>query len=288
VGTDAAGRRQYIYHERWHDCRDREKYGRIMEFARALPALRARVGEDLRRDDLSREHVLAAAVRILDLGLFRIGGESYAVQNATFGLATVLLDHVTVSRSGEVWFHYDAKGGIERRVSLTDPDVRRVVSRLKRRRGGGRELLAFRNGGRAWRDVRSSDINDYIKEAGGAAYTAKDFRTWHATVIAALGLARVARRPLPRRNPVPSVVRDVAAQLGNTPVVARASYIHPYVIEAFERGDVIDLPGDLPEQGSYPLADHDQHRLERAVAALLERFDERLDAGFAPPFSLSG
>ncbi len=282
MGTDAAGRRQYLYHERWRDCRSEEKFGRMIPFAEALPSLRRQVAQDLARNDMSREQVLAAAVRLLDLGLFRVGGESYAAQNATFGLATILRDHVTVTRSGIVRFSYDAKGGIERTVSIDDHDVRHIIWRLELRRGGGEELLAYMDDDRAWRDVRSSDINDYIKQSAGRSFTAKDFRTWHATVLAALGLARAARAARGRRSPIPGVVRDVAQQLGNTPAVSRSSYIHPYVTEAFLRGETAELPDSLLGGDSYPLPLEAQHVAERAVLDLLQRF-EACVAPFARP-----
>jgi DNA topoisomerase IB len=276
IGTDAAGRRQYLYHELWRTCRDQEKFGRMTEFARSLPRLRRRVARDLASDDLGRDQVLAAAVRLLDLGLFRVGGEAYAARNGTFGLATLRKDHVTAARDGAVWFRYHAKGGIERMTSVHDADIHRIVRRLKRHRHRVPDLLVYRNGDRRWRDVRSHDINDYIKEASGGDFTAKDFRTWHATVLAALGLARVVHSPNGKRNPVPGVIRDVAAQLGNTPAVCRASYIHPNVLECFAQGVVVDLPAEWLALRSYPLPMAAQHVIEGAVTELLERFEEQL------------
>jgi DNA topoisomerase I len=278
VGTDAAGRRQYLYHEQWRTCRDREKFGRMIQFARTLPDLRRRVAEDLAADGLGRERVLAAAVRLLDLGLFRVGGESYRSQNGTFGLATVQRDHVTVARSGEIRFRYDAKGGVERVVGLRDAEVEPVIRSLKRRRRHGHsDLLAFRNGGKRWRDVRSQDINEYVKEVTGGEFTAKDFRTWHATVLAALGFARVANLPKRPRNPVPAVIREVAGQLGNTPAVCRASYVHPDVIESFLAGRTIEAPGEALDAGEYPLLHDLQHAVEDAVVELLEDYESRID-----------
>jgi DNA topoisomerase IB len=286
VGTDAAGRRQYLYHELWRSCRDQEKFGRMTEFARALPELRRRVGDDLLRGDLGREQVLAAAARLLDLGLFRVGGESYASQNGTFGLATIEKDHVSVSRDGEIRFRYDAKGSIERTLALRDDDVLPVIRSLKRRGHGTTDLLAYRNGSHRWRDVRSQDINDYIKEGTFGRFTAKDFRTWHATVLAALGFARVARMEKPPRRPIPAVVKDVATQLGNTPAVCKASYIHPNVIEAFQDGLTIGLSAAALSVESYPLPLELQHRIEAEVVELLEDYESRVDEhtrGICPP-----
>jgi DNA topoisomerase IB len=237
VGTDAAGRRQYLYHPRWRERRDQEKFERMLEFAERLPALRRRVARDLGRGDLGRRHVLAAAVRLLDRGCFRIGTEPYAQRNGTFGLATIRRDHVRV-RDDVIEFDYDGKGGARVTCEVRDAEAAEVVRRLRRRRGGGEELLAYREG-RRWRDVRSEDVNDYIKEHAGDGYTAKDFRTWRATVLAAAGLA--ARGPVPpsqtgQRRAISSVVRDVAEHLGNTPAVARGSYVDPRIFDRFRSG----------------------------------------------------
>jgi len=162
VGTDAAGRRQYRYHERWRERRDREKFERMLEFAEVLPKLRRRVARDLGGEDLGRERVLACAVRMLDVGFFRVGGETYAEENDSYGLATLRKSHATV-RGDKVLFRYRAKSGQEQFHFITDAGVRDVLDQLKRRRGGGEELLAYREG-RRWHDIQSSDINDYIKE----------------------------------------------------------------------------------------------------------------------------
>ncbi|HVF19277.1 MAG TPA: DNA topoisomerase IB [Mycobacteriales bacterium] len=239
VGTDVAGRRQYRYHELWRARRDLAKFDRILDFARALPDLRAQVAEHLARPDLDRERVLACAVRLLDLGFFRIGGEGYASANQTFGLATMQKRHVTVT-GDVVRFDYVAKSGKRRIQSLADPAVIDIVAGLKRRRGGGQELLAYRRDG-SWVDVRSADINTYLKELTGGQFSAKDFRTWSATVLAAVALAVSADAPSPtaQRRAVTRAVTEVAHYLGNTPTVCRASYVDPRVIDRYLAGTTI-------------------------------------------------
>jgi DNA topoisomerase IB len=271
TGVDAKGRRQYRYHDEWRAARDREKHDRMLRFAKRLPELRARAQADLALDGLPRARVLAAAVRLLELGFFRIGGEAYAEENDTYGLATLRKGHVRV-RGERLVFDYDAKSGQRRVCEVADPDVREVVVALRRRRASAEEeLLAYKDDAGRWVDVRSQDINDYIQAAIGDEFSAKDFRTWVGTVLAAAGLA--AQDPddseTSRRRAVASVVRDVADHLGNTPAVARSAYIDPRVVERFERDDTVadvveqvepdDLEGGIPEE------------LEAAVLDLIER-----------------
>jgi DNA topoisomerase I len=271
TGIDAAGRKQYLYHSRWRQRRDLEKFDDMIEFARALPALREHVDEHLRRGDLSREHVLAAAVRLLDRGFFRIGSEDYAVRNETYGLATMKKRHVRL-RDGVLYFDYPAKHGKRRVQQLIDPEVAEVVERLKRRRGGKDELLAHKDG-RRWVDVRSTDINDFLKEATGLEISAKDFRTWGATVLAAVALGVSDRAPetrTGRNRAITRAVKEVAYYLGNTPAVARASYIDPRVFDRFADGEAIDTRlvaagGDGDEATAI------QGPVEEAVLDLLER-----------------
>jgi DNA topoisomerase-1 len=271
TGFDAAGRQQYRYHDRWRARRDRQKFDDMIEFGRALPRLRRRVTRDLRGDDaLTRTRVLASATRLLDLGFFRIGSEGYAEDNQTYGLATMLKRHVSVE-DREVVFDYPAKGGQRRVQAIADDDVRAVVAELKARRGGGPELLAFRDG-RRWVDVRSPDINSYVKEIARGDFTAKDFRTWNATVLAAVALAAAGpgATKTSRRRAVSAAVKTVAAYLGNTPAVCRASYVDPRVIDRFESGDTI--AATLERLGGEPdLANPRKRvRIEAAVLDLLE------------------
>jgi DNA topoisomerase IB len=269
TGTDAAGRKQYLYHPVWREQRDRQKFRRMTDFARGLPRLRRRVAEDLSGAKLDRTRVLAAAARMLDVGLFRIGGEEYAEQGGGLGLATLRKEHVAL-RDGVLVFDYPAKSGVRRLHEVHDPDVIAAVGELKRRRGGPVELLAYRDG-RRWHSLRSDDINDYIKLALGDEYSAKDFRTWNATVLAA---ALVAAAPsgkvtkTSRKRTINAAVRDVAEVLGNTPAVARRAYIDPRVFDRYQSGWTIKLPRvglDLLEGA----AGRGRRRLELAVLDLI-------------------
>jgi DNA topoisomerase I len=270
TGIDDAGRKQYLYHPDWRAHRDRQKFDRMLEFARAMPGLREAVAGHLDDEELSRERVLACAVRLLDRGLFRIGGEGYAEQNETYGLATLLKRHVRLGRGNSVRFDYLAKGGQRRVQAVIDADVYRVVEPLKRRRGGGPELLAYRCG-RRWTDVRSVDVNDYIKAVTGGDFSAKDFRTWNATVLAAAALAATppARSATARKRAIAEAVRLVADQLGNTPTVSRNSYIDPRVLDRYDAGRVIaaaEVAAELERLADGPA----QEALERAVLELLD------------------
>lgn len=269
VGTDAAGRRQYLYHERWRARRDAEKFDRMLAFARALPELRARVDEDLARRGMPRERALACAVRLLDQAVFRVGGEAYTRENGSFGLATIRKDHVSVGRD-RIVFDFNGKGGKRRIQEVRDGELIAPLRTMRRRRGGGSELLAYRDGGR-WRDVRSADINRYIQETVGAEHTAKGFRTWHGTVFAAVSVAVRATDGATRRSHrrlATAAVRDVAEFLGNTPAVARASYIDPRVFDRFEEGSTI--AGTLERLGTGDPADPEfRAAVESAVLELL-------------------
>jgi DNA topoisomerase-1 len=267
TGIDQKGRKQYLYHPRWRERRDMAKFDDMVTFARALPALRERVEADLERGDHSRDHVLALAVRLLDRGFFRIGSEDYAVTNETFGLATMKKRHVRVD-GDRLYFDYPAKLGKRRVQAVIDPDVAGDVSTLKKRRGGGDELLAYKQGGR-WVDVRSADINAWLKGATGEDISAKDFRTWGATVLAALGLAV---SPVPdtksaRKRAMARVVKEVAHYLGNTPAVARASYIDPRTFDRYSDG--ITIAGALPELAQEGDGTAIQGDVEAAVLELL-------------------
>jgi DNA topoisomerase IB len=270
TGVDAAGRRQYRYHDHWRLTRDLEKHERILDFAAVLPSVREQVCEHLERDGLTRERVLSCAVRLLDLGFFRIGSEQYASKNQTFGLATMRKEHVSVT-NGSVTFDYIAKSGKHRVQSLVEPAVGDVVAALKRRRGGGPELLAFRDGGR-WVDVKSTDINAHLRELSGGDFTAKDFRTWSATVLAAVGLAvstDAVSSVTARKRAVTRVVQEVSHYLGNTPAVCRSSYIDPRVIDLFDQGVTIAKDLQLLGDGTTYGQPATQGAVEAAVLRLL-------------------
>lgn len=240
LGTDDAGRRQYRYHDDWRLHRDREKFERVLDFAAALPEIRSVVERDLSLDGLCRERVLAATVRLLDVGLFRVGGEAYAEEHETFGVTSLRKEHVRL-RNGAMVFCYPAKGSIERTVEIRDAKARKVVEALRRRRAGDGHLFAYKEG-RRWVEVRAEDTNAYIKDAaGGDEFSAKDFRTWSATVLAATALAENGTPESERdaRHAVVSAVAEAADYLGNTPAVARSAYIDPRIIDRFENGKTI-------------------------------------------------
>ena len=274
TGTDVAGRKQYRYHDRWRERRDREKFESMTTFARALPRLRKRVARDLARDGMPRERVLACAVRLLDRGFFRIGSEDYAEENDTYGIATMRRRHVTVA-GDVVSFDYEAKGGQRRLQSIGDPEVAEIVQELKRRRGGGEELLAYKEA-RRWVDVKSADINEYVKQASGGSFSAKDFRTWSGTVLAAVALAVSAPAQggkSSRKRAKTRAVKEVAHYLGNTPAVARSSYIDPRVFDRFDGG--LTIAGVLPELADEVEAWPElQGEIEEGVLDLIERDTE--------------
>ena len=245
TGVDAAGRKQYLYHERWQLRAAERKYEAMRDFARRLPRLRRAARRDLEREGVPRERALACAARLLDLGFFRVGGESYAAENESFGVATVRREHVTIS-DGEVIFDFPAKSGQRRVQSIRDATVRRAIEDMRRRRSGPEDLLAYRERG-SWRDVRSDDVNAYLKQHLGEESSAKDFRTWHGTVLAAVELAR--RGPAPSRGAADRAIRGaierVAEMLGNTPAVCRSSYVDPRVLDRYRDGATIELPARM-------------------------------------------
>jgi DNA topoisomerase I len=269
TGIDAAGRKQYLYHARWRERRDREKFESMVRFGALLPRLRRRVARDLDGDELSRERVLACAMRLLDVGMFRIGSEQYANEDGGVGLATISKQHVSV-HGDSVAFDYPAKAGVRRVQTLVDPRSRELVWALKRRRGGGSGLLAYRDG-RRWRAVRSDEINDYLKRELGDEFSAKDFRTWNATVLAAVALAtdgRGATTKTARKRAIDRAVRGVAELLGNTPAVARRAYIDPRVFDRYLSGWTIAPALErIPDLN--PADDRVRARIEAAVLDLL-------------------
>ena len=269
TGIDARGRKQYIYHRRWRERRDQEKFDSMVEFARTLPLMRRRVSRQLSREGLPRERVLACAVRLLDRGFFRVGGEDYKAENETYGLATMRKSHVELG-DGALTFDYPAKSGRRRVQSIVDPAVYDIVTQLKRRRGGGPELLSYRDG-RRWRDLRSGDINAYVKEVTGGDFTAKDFRTWNATVLAAVALAvsgaAASGSKTARKRAKARAVTEVARYLGNTPAVCRASYIDPRVFDRFDAG--LTIGGVLGEVADSSDMDSLHGPVEDAVLDLI-------------------
>jgi DNA topoisomerase-1 len=239
TGVDAAGRRQYIYHPTWREQKDRIKYDRALALAESLPSARRQVTMHLRQDEPTRERALAAGFRMLDTGSLRVGSERYAEANGSIGLTTLLCAHATVS-GDTVQLRFPAKSGQEWDSDITDPDLARVVRGLKRR-GPRAHLLAYRDDS-GWHPVSATEINEYVRERTGGEFTAKDFRTLHGTVTAAISLAR--QGPLPtktaRQRAIAQAVRDAAAVLSNTPSIARGSYIDPRLIDHYNHGTTID------------------------------------------------
>jgi DNA topoisomerase IB len=244
----------------------------MVDFAHALPALRRRVLRTLRTGEgVDETRVLACAIRLLDVGLFRIGSKQYADDEGGVGLATVLKDSVTVS-DGELVFDYLGKSGVRRVQAVQDAAVFDVVSALRRRRGGGDQLLAYKDG-RRWYGVRSEQINQHLKSLIGEEYSAKDFRTWNATVLAAVSLAadgREAKSATARKRAINGAIRGVAEVLGNTPAVARRSYVDPRVIDRYLSGWTIG--GALDRIGS--LSGPDDRRRTRVEGAVLDLLDD--------------
>jgi DNA topoisomerase IB len=279
TGVDAAGRKQYLYHPVWRAKRDAAKFDHVLEVATRLPRLRKRVRTDLAGRGLNRDRVLATVTRLLDSGAFRVGADEYAAgDEPSYGLATLRPEHVR-ARSGCVIVEYVAKGGLERMEMVSDAQVCAILRDLRRRRRSADRLFGYWDG-RQWRDVRSDDVNDYLREASGADMTSKDFRTWHATVLAATELAAAGpqRSPTARRKAVARVMREVAEQLGNTPAVTRASYVDHRVVDLFHDGVVAELdPGVVAELDGGVVAEADptgngeaaRETAERAVLRLL-------------------
>ena len=271
TGFDAAGRKQYLYHQAWRENRDREKFAEMEAFARALPRMRERTDADLALRGLVRERVLACSVRLLDLGFFRIGSERYAEDNGTFGLATLRRKHVRIE-NGTAVFDYSAKGAKRHRQEIADPAIVPTIKALKNAKGAGLELLGWRNG-REWVDLRAAHVNDYLKEVMGGDYSAKDFRTWNATVLAAVELATNwadAPNKTARKRAASAACKRVAGYLSNTPAVCRASYIDPRVFDRYDSGETIHGSLKRIVAGAEPNEFPDRERIERAVVRLLK------------------
>ncbi|GBE67260.1 DNA topoisomerase [Mycobacterium sp. MFM001] len=269
VGTDAASRRQYLYHERWRAERSEEKYDRALSLAKRLPDWRTQVLADLRGRGLRRDRVLAVAQHLIDRGYFRAGGEEYAQENGSFGLATLRRDHVRLHRDC-VEFDYPAKSGVRRTVSLEDPLVIRAVRSLLRADTRIPRLLVYRTSD-GWSELHADDLNARFRELVGDEFSVKDLRTWHGTVLAAEAFA-TAREPTSktaRRREEAAVMRSVAEELGNTPAVARSSYVDPRVVTAYEQGITIGPALRRAERERTPL--RRQHVLEQATARVIKR-----------------
>ncbi|HWE92840.1 MAG TPA: hypothetical protein VG269_02595 [Tepidisphaeraceae bacterium] len=237
VGRDDRGRKQYRYHDKFRAVRDETKYARMMEFVRALPAIRRRVARDLRTKGLPREKVLAAVVRLLETTLIRVGNEEYAETNRHYGLTTLHNNHADVHGS-KISFHFRGKSGVKRAVDLTDPRIARIVRKCQEL--PGEELFGYVDEEGNPRDVSSTDVNDYLREITGQEFTAKDFRTWAGTVLAATALKELQQfdsQAQAKKNLV-QAIEHVASRLGNTRAVCRKCYIHPAILESYLDGEL--------------------------------------------------
>jgi DNA topoisomerase-1 len=260
TGRDARGRKQYRYHPEWRARREAEKFDRLVEFGRALPRIRRRVRADLRRPGLPRERVLAALVALLDRTRARIGNEEYTRAHGSFGLATLRSRHVRVGRDG-VRLEFRGKAGTDHRLRLADPRLARIVRRCKEL--PGQRLFQYVDDGGRRRSVGSADVNAYLREAGGADWSSKEFRTWHGSVeaLAELRAADAAAdsatesaaesrdEDTARQRAVAEMVERVARRLRNTRTVCRKHYIHPRVLEAFLAGELPAPPARLRARG---------------------------------------
>ncbi|GHH45155.1 DNA topoisomerase IB [Lentzea cavernae] len=234
VGYDDAGRRQYLYHEQWRAERDAEKFDRVLKLAPKLGKFREQVARDMR--SRGRTRLLAIALRLLDRGIFRVGHEQYVEENGTHGVATLLCEHLAV-RGDRIRFHFPAKSGVEVDQEITDPELARALKSLLR--GKTPDCRVF--------EITADDVNERFRELVGDEFSVKDLRTWRATVFAAQFFAEVLKeRGKPSQRAVSAVMKEVAAELGNTPTVARNSYVDPRLVEAFEQGEVIG--GGDPER----------------------------------------
>lgn len=263
TGRDARGRKQYRYHPKWRAIRDETKYGRLIAFGRALPAVRRRIDADLRRPGLPREKVLAAVVKLLEKTFIRVGNDEYARANHSFGLTTMRDGHVRISGS-KVRFLFKGKSGVEHELELDDRRLARIVKQC--RDLPGQELFQYRDGHGAVVDVGSADVNAYLKEITGEDFTSKDFRTWAGTVLAASLLRRTeaaASESRAKKNIV-GVIEQVAKQLGNTRAVCRKCYVHPAVLDAY-------LDGSIAHPSRAARATGGLTHAECAVLALLHR-----------------
>ncbi|MBI5162231.1 MAG: DNA topoisomerase IB [Micrococcales bacterium] len=240
TGIDAAGRRQYLYHPTWREQKDRVKFDRSLALAETLPAARRSVTIDLRRDGMPRERALATAFRMLDSGSLRVGSERYAEEHGSFGLSTLLGAHAAVVGGDTVQLRFPAKSGKEWDSDIRDADLAAAVALLKRR-GGRAHLLAYRDE-RGWHPLHASEINEDVRRRTGGDFTAKDFRTLHGTIAAAVSLAEHGpeKTPTGRKRAIAQAVREASEVLSNTPAIARASYVDPRILDLYAHGTTID------------------------------------------------
>lgn len=267
VGTDEAGRRQYLYHPDWRARRDAEKHDRVLEFGQALTRARELVVRDLGTEGMPLERACAAAVRLLDLGYFRIGNDVYADTHGSFGLTTLERRHVR-RHQDKLVFTFVGKSGVDHRIEIDDRVVIDAIDIMRRRRGQDLRLLAYKEG-RSWRSILPALVNEYVRSSTGLEATAKDFRTWHATVLAAAALAETSEpgeTKASRKRAIAGAMKEVSEFLGNTPTLARSSYVDPRVVDAYEEGRTIERA----TRRRYATPDERQAALERATVRLIK------------------
>ena len=272
TARDARGRKQYRYHPRWRTVRDGAKYGRMLAFGQALPIIRQRIEEDLAHRGLSRRRVLAAVIKLLETTLIRVGNEEYARDNGSFGLTTFRDHHASIT-GWTVKFRFRGKSGKVHEIGIQDRRLSGIVKRCQEL--PGQELFQYVDGQGRRRAVTSSDVNDYLREVTGQAFTAKDFRTWAGTVLAAWALSELGdgRTKKEAKKKILRAVERVAGRLGNTVAISRKSYVHPVVFDAYLDGTLQDTLRHRLDHEVRAGEDHLQ-REEMAVLALLH---QRLD-----------
>jgi DNA topoisomerase-1 len=273
VGRDARGRKQYRYHPRWRETRDASKYGRLLLFAERLPALRRRVAADLGRPGLPREKVLATVVRLLETSLIRVGNAEYAAANGSFGLTTLRSRHVRIE-GASLRFEFRGKGGKRHIVDIADRRLARVVRQCQEL--PGHELFQYVDDDGQRRTITSGDVNAYLRETAGEEFTAKDFRTWAGTVLAARALTgKLPGSETEAKRNVVEAIRAVAARLGNTVAICRKCYVHPGVVDAYLGGTLDRIVQRAGQRRRAPGLDAD----ERAVLPLLRTCARREKRG---------
>jgi DNA topoisomerase-1 len=269
TGRDARGRKQYRYHQRWREVRDETKYYRMLAFGQALPRIRQRVAADLKRSGLPREKVLATLVRLLETTLIRVGNEEYARENKSYGLTTMRNRHVDIKDS-QLRFHFRGKSGVKHDVDVRDRRLATIVRKL--RDLPGQDLFQYCNEDGNLHDVNSDDVNEYLREITGQDFTAKDFRTWTGTVLAAQALREFEAfdSATQAKKNIVQAIETVSKRLGNTPSVCRKCYVHPQILDAYLDGTTIQIVQDKI-QDVMTESIFELNREEAAVMALLHK-----------------
>lgn len=268
TGRDARRRKQYRYHPRWREVRDEQKYARMIDFGGVLPRIRERVGADMRGEGLSRERVLAAVVRLLDLTYMRVGSDEYTKENDSYGLTTLRDRHVDV-RGARIAIRYRGKAGVRQEVFLEDRRLARILARCQDL--PGEELFEWRDTDGDPHTVTADDVNDYLREITGGDFTSKDFRTWAGTVLAWSALRELgpASSVTASKRQIVAAIKQVSGQLGNTPAVCRRCYVHPDVLAAYADGKLLALKTTARRPSRRPAASLSDE--ERAVLRLLRK-----------------